>query len=214
MIQSCHESEISKYIDFHVLSIYHFIRCILSNSIYFTYIIFLSPLNCLPPLTLPSYPHSSSLFRSYSAAPYIQGLPNEVLVHIFSFLREVDLVHVMLVCRRFNEIANLPSLWRTLFQKVFEMDSPYTVPVSIHNTSSSAASLSPCSPGSSAVSSPVSRNQVQTPPSRFHGSSQSLLPSGIQSMNVSDLSWKEQFSLMVRKLTKRMKMCRANILFS
>jgi hypothetical protein len=63
--------------------------------------------------------------------PYLQErVPTEVLVHIFSFLRERELSRVSQVCRRFREVGELQSLWRNLFHRVFEMDSAYTHPTS------------------------------------------------------------------------------------
>lgn len=88
---------------------------------------------------------------SEAPVPYFQEvLPAEVLVHIFSLLRETDLCHVARVCRRFHEISNLESLWRNLFRRVFELDQ-----ACLHPTASSLKHLS-----------------------------------------VSQLSWKEQFSIM------------------
>lgn len=102
-------------------------------------------------------------------------------------MREVDLVDLMLVCRRFNEIANLPSLWRSLFLRVFEMEAPYTIPVSTHNLPSSSSS-------SSSLSSSLSH--IHTSPTHQRSST----PSQAQAVHTptTELSWKEQFSLMVR----------------
>ena len=58
----------------------------------------------------------------------ILGLPNEVLVQIFSYLRENDLINISKACRRFNQIGNLDSLWKNLFHRVYEMDEAYIVP--------------------------------------------------------------------------------------
>ena len=59
----------------------------------------------LPPLLPPSFPPPT-------VVPYFQEcLPTEVLVHIFSFLRERDLCSVGQVCQRFYEISNLEPLW-------------------------------------------------------------------------------------------------------
>ena len=55
-------------------------------------------------------------------------LPTEVLVQIFSYLRENDLINVSKVCRRFNQIGNLDSLWKNLFYRVYEMEEAYIVP--------------------------------------------------------------------------------------
>ena len=58
----------------------------------------------------------------------ILSLPNEVLVQIFSYLRENDLINISKVCRRFNQIGGLDSLWKNLFHRVYEMDEAYIVP--------------------------------------------------------------------------------------
>ncbi|XP_065895613.1 F-box only protein 11-like isoform X3 [Dysidea avara] len=62
--------------------------------------------------------------------PYLdQLLPVELLLVIFSFLRERDLCHVMLVCQQFNNVANDSydtTLWRDLFRRVFEMSTSYS----------------------------------------------------------------------------------------
>ena len=116
----------------------------------------------------------------WSVAPYIQSLPNEVLVQIFSYLREVDLVHLMLVCRRFNEIANLSSLWRTLFLRVFEIGTPYVIPKSMHSQTSSS------SPPSTSL-----------PHVHTHSRSSSPQHSRTLPLPTTELSWKERFSLMV-----------------
>lgn len=48
----------------------------------------------------------------FPGLPYLQErVPTEVLVHIFSFLRERELTRVIMVCRRFREVGELPSLW-------------------------------------------------------------------------------------------------------
>ena len=52
------------------------------------------------------------LSSSPSPVPYFQEvLPTEVLVHMFTYLRERDLCVVAQVCRRLKEIASLESLW-------------------------------------------------------------------------------------------------------
>jgi hypothetical protein len=66
-----------------------------------------------------------------SELTYVQGilsLPNEVLVQIFSYLRENDLINISKACRRFNQIGSLDSLWKNLFHRVYEMDEAYIVP--------------------------------------------------------------------------------------
>ena len=45
---------------------------------------------------------------------FSKSLPNEVLVHIFSFLREKELCRIEQVCKTFQQIALLESLWSVL----------------------------------------------------------------------------------------------------
>jgi len=53
-----------------------------------------------------------SLVLVVTGSPYLQELlPLELLLYIFSFLRERDLCHVAQVCHRFNTIANDRTLW-------------------------------------------------------------------------------------------------------
>ena len=59
---------------------------------------------------------SLSLFLStlspYAVLPYFNELLSaEILVHIFSYLREGDLVRISMVCRKFHQIASMESLW-------------------------------------------------------------------------------------------------------
>lgn len=80
------------------------------------------------------------LIMSKDAILYFQEvLPTEVLVHMFSYLRERDLCAVAQVCRRFKEVAGLESLWKTLFQRVFEMEAAYVPPTPATPTSHSTA---------------------------------------------------------------------------
>jgi len=65
----------------------------------------------------------------HTVLPYFnEYLPTEVLVHIFSFLRERDLCHIGQVCVRFRQISNLDSLWKNLFRRIFEMPEAYSLP--------------------------------------------------------------------------------------
>jgi len=80
--------------------------------------------------------------KEEEVVPYFQEcLPTEVLVHIFSFLRERDLCSVGQVCQRFYEISNLEPLWRNLFYRVFEMDQAYIPPHPSCKLSSPSPSL-------------------------------------------------------------------------
>lgn len=71
-----------------------------------------------------SYDHEDDVELRYMQ----EIVPTEVLVQIFSHLRENDLISVSKVCRRFNQIGNLDSLWKNLFNRVYEMDEAYIVP--------------------------------------------------------------------------------------
>ncbi len=74
-----------------------------------------------PVYTLYPFPHT--------VLPYFnEYLPTEVLVHIFSFLRERDLCRIGQVCQRFRQISNLESLWKNLFHRVFDMFEAYIPP--------------------------------------------------------------------------------------
>ena len=58
----------------------------------------------------------SSLFlpalSPFAVLPYFNELLSaEILVHIFSYLREGDLVQISMVCRKFHQIASMESLW-------------------------------------------------------------------------------------------------------
>ncbi|XP_046437495.1 F-box only protein 11-like isoform X1 [Daphnia pulex] len=69
--------------------------------------------------------NGNSVDEQRSAAHYLQyELPDEVLICIFSYLFERDLCRVSQVCKRFQSIANDTELWKTLYQRVFEYDTP------------------------------------------------------------------------------------------
>ncbi|XP_077549393.1 uncharacterized protein LOC144162643 [Haemaphysalis longicornis] len=55
-------------------------------------------------------------------------IPEEVVLLMLSYLLEHDLCRVAKVCRRLNEISNAPTLWKSLFQSVFEYDLPLLHP--------------------------------------------------------------------------------------
>lgn len=57
---------------------------------------------------------------------YLQNvLPDEVLLHILSYLLEFDLSSTAQVCKRFSIIANDRELWRKLYREVYE----YLIPL-------------------------------------------------------------------------------------
>ncbi|CAL8099801.1 unnamed protein product [Orchesella dallaii] len=62
---------------------------------------------------------------NFVSAHYLQyELPDEVLLTIFSYLKEKDLCRVGQVCKRFQSITNDSKLWKTLYQRLFEYDLP------------------------------------------------------------------------------------------
>lgn len=42
---------------------------------------------------------------------FTDKLPNEVIIKIFSYLYEIDLARVLLVCKKFYQIGNDQNLW-------------------------------------------------------------------------------------------------------
>ncbi|KAK2174892.1 hypothetical protein NP493_769g02005 [Ridgeia piscesae] len=67
--------------------------------------------------------------RSFPGAHYLQHeLPDEVLLKIFMYVLEFDLVNVMQVCKRFSQVANDMELWKDLYQSVYEYDLPIVNP--------------------------------------------------------------------------------------
>ncbi|CAG9132841.1 unnamed protein product [Plutella xylostella] len=64
-----------------------------------------------------------------NVSQYLQyELPDEVLLCILSHLTERDLCRVAQVCKRFNTITNDTELWKSLYQSVFEYDTPLMHP--------------------------------------------------------------------------------------
>ncbi|BBI16245.1 F-box protein [Neochlamydia sp. S13] len=47
----------------------------------------------------------------------IKQLPDELLVHIFSFLQAFDLLEVELTCHQWKNLANDETLWKNLCRK-------------------------------------------------------------------------------------------------
>ena len=98
----------------------------------------------LTPSHTNTHTHTHTL--THTVLPYFnEYLPTEVLVHIFSFLRERDLCRIGHVCQRFRQISNLDSLWKNLFRRIFEMDEAYTPPTPF--TSLTPLTLSPSTKG-------------------------------------------------------------------
>ncbi|WP_044881702.1 F-box protein [Neochlamydia sp. EPS4] len=59
-----------------------------------------------------------------STATSIKQLPDELLLHIFSFLQAFDLLEVELTCHQWKNLANDETLWKNLYQKHFELYGP------------------------------------------------------------------------------------------
>jgi hypothetical protein len=55
-----------------------------------------------------------------STVTSIKQLPDELLLHIFSFLQALDLLEVELTCHRWKNLANDETLWKELGRKHFE----------------------------------------------------------------------------------------------
>ena len=65
-----------------------------------------------------------SVFPNSAAHYLLYALSDEVLLYIFSFLKEKDLCRVAQVCKRFHVIATDTELWKGLYQNLFEYDMP------------------------------------------------------------------------------------------
>jgi hypothetical protein len=59
-----------------------------------------------------------------STVTSIQQLPDELLLHIFSFLQAFDLLEVELTCHRWKNLAHDETLWKDLYRKHFEIYWP------------------------------------------------------------------------------------------
>lgn len=66
------------------------------------------------PMLIQFYDNICSFFNqpiSIDVASQLSTLPNDVIIEIFKNLNLSDLRCAAIVCRKFNEIQNLPSLW-------------------------------------------------------------------------------------------------------
>jgi len=64
-------------------------------------------------------------FTQPSSSHYLLcTFPDEILLTIFSYLKERDLCRVAQVCKRFNVISNDHKLWRKLYTSLFEYEVP------------------------------------------------------------------------------------------
>ncbi|XP_041467985.1 F-box only protein 11-like isoform X1 [Lytechinus variegatus] len=55
-------------------------------------------------------------------------MPDEILIKILSYLLEKDLCNVACVCKRFNTLASDLTLWKRLYQSVYELSLPLLRP--------------------------------------------------------------------------------------
>ncbi|KIC75386.1 hypothetical protein DB41_HN00180 [Neochlamydia sp. TUME1] len=58
------------------------------------------------------------------AVSSIEQLPDELLLHIFSFLQASDLLEVELTCHQWKNLAEEEILWKSLYQQYFKMIEP------------------------------------------------------------------------------------------
>ena len=71
----------------------------------------------------------SGSIRHVSGGLYLTSiLPEELLLHIFSFLSESDLCQASLVCKKFARFASDRKLWRDLFLRTFGVSRAYVHP--------------------------------------------------------------------------------------
>jgi hypothetical protein len=54
----------------------------------------------------------------------IEQLPDELLLHIFSFLQASDLLEVELTCHQWKNLAEEETLWQSLYQQYFKVIEP------------------------------------------------------------------------------------------
>jgi hypothetical protein len=55
------------------------------------------------------------------AVSSIEQLPDELLLHIFSFLQASDLLKVELTCHQWKNLAEEETLWKSLYQRHFKV---------------------------------------------------------------------------------------------
>jgi hypothetical protein len=60
---------------------------------------------------------SQSLSHETPFNYFTDKLPNEVIIKIFSYLYEIDLARVLLVCKKFYQIGNDHNLWYSFLKK-------------------------------------------------------------------------------------------------
>jgi hypothetical protein len=58
------------------------------------------------------------------AVSSIEQLPDELLLHIFSFLQASDLLEVELTCHQWKNLAEEETLWKSLYVRYFKVIEP------------------------------------------------------------------------------------------
>ncbi|MBS4165449.1 Uncharacterized protein NEOC65_000509 [Neochlamydia sp. AcF65] len=67
-----------------------------------------------------SHKNGITISPNDSTITSIKQLPNELLLHIFSFLQAFDLLEVELTCHQWKNLAHDETLWKDLCRKHFE----------------------------------------------------------------------------------------------
>ncbi|BBI16241.1 F-box protein [Neochlamydia sp. S13] len=64
-----------------------------------------------------NHKNGTTISPNDSAATSIKQLPDELLLHIFSFLQAFHLLEVELTCHQWKNLAHDETLWKNLYQK-------------------------------------------------------------------------------------------------
>ncbi|KIC75227.1 hypothetical protein DB42_AK00270 [Neochlamydia sp. EPS4] len=64
-----------------------------------------------------NHKNGTAISPNDSTVTSIKQLPDELLLHIFSFLQAFDLLEVELTCHRWKNLAEDKTLWKNLYQK-------------------------------------------------------------------------------------------------
>ncbi|XP_033120431.1 F-box only protein 11-like [Anneissia japonica] len=76
--------------------------------------------------------HQKDVHGHCSSTPdenFLQNdVPDEILIKIFSYLLERDLCMAACVCKRFNELVNDITIWKRMYQNVYELSLPLLRP--------------------------------------------------------------------------------------
>ncbi|BBI16691.1 F-box protein [Neochlamydia sp. S13] len=65
-----------------------------------------------------------SSFSPQLAVSSIEQLPDELLLHIFSFLQASDLLEVELTCHQWKNLAEEETVWKSLYVRYFKVIEP------------------------------------------------------------------------------------------